>query len=565
MSTIDEILKIDSHNIKKDAESIIKELYDALMEANKKLATPTVDAINFDDIKNKLHIGYIDDLKKIDELSNSSLKLIQDKLSEYIKNNSEKLSPEHLKTLQDAFHNANMKMAETDPGKGFVEAVKNYKSAAKEAEQAQKDLKTAMEEGVVVVEQYDDKSGKMTKSVLTVAEAEKRLIDAEKSKNTALSEASKSLKQTGKYGSESVDAAEGVVGMLGNFGVEVPEFVSGALSGLGQVMDGVGSIDLTNPVSMIKGISTALVGLGNFVASMVDAGDFVKEKEIKRIQKEVDSLSKSYQDLQEDISKAYSTDKASLIQESNDNLERQKELIQEQMALEDSKKKTDDEKIKNYKQELENIEKQIEENNKAWQEAITGTSFDSFRQSFINTLLDMNSDAEDFANNFEKYLQGAILNSLIADKFDTRIQDLYDDFADKGDGGIDLWEAEALRDQYNNLVNDAIKERDYLKDTFGWNNDTENSNIRTANTAQGIAQASQESVDELNGRMTAMQSHTYSLMENTKILVDNSTQMLNRLMNIDFNTTRLSAIEKDMHTICAFVNQVSVQGLRIAM
>ncbi|MCM1176704.1 MAG: hypothetical protein NC308_02950 [Clostridium sp.] len=536
------------------------------MEANKKLATPTVDAINFDDIKNKLHIGYIDDLKKIDELSNSSLKLIQDKLSEYINNNSEKLSPEHLKTLQDAFHNANMKMAETDPGKGFVEAVKNYKSAAKEAEQAQKDLKTAMEEGVVVVEQYDDKSGKMTKSVLTVAEAEKRLIDAEKSKNTALSEASKSLKQTGKYGSESVDAAEGVVGMLGNFGVEVPEFVSGALSGLGQVMDGVGSIDLTNPVSMIKGISTALVGLGNFVASMVDAGDFVKEKEIKRIQKEVDSLSKSYQDLQEDISKAYSTDKASLIQESNDNLERQKELIQEQMALEDSKKKTDDEKIKNYKQELENIEKQIEENNKAWQEAATGVSFDSFRQSFLSVLLDMNSDAEDFANNFEKYLQNAIIDAMMTETYNDEIKKLYGEFAKyMKDDELSEEEVALLRKRQELLSQKMLTERDALAETFGWKNGTEEADARTASTAKGIAQASQESVDELNGRMTAMQGHTYSLMENTKILVDNSASMLERLCNIDFNTARLAYIEKDIHSMSAYLNQVAIQGIRVAV
>ncbi|MCM1176702.1 MAG: hypothetical protein NC335_02980 [Bacteroides sp.] len=65
--------------------------------------------------------------------------------------------------------------------------------------------------------------------------------------------------------------------------------------------------------------------------------------------------------------------------------------------------------------------------------------------------------------------------------------------------------------------------------------------------------------------MTAMQGHTYSLMENTKILVDNSASMLERLCNIDFNTARLAYIEKDIHSMSAYLNQVAIQGIRVAV
>ena len=81
---------------------------------------------------------------------------------------------------------------------------------------------------------------------------------------------------------------------------------------------------------------------------------------------------------------------------------------------------------------------------------------------------------------------------------------------------------------------------------------------RFLHAAKGIAQASQESVDELNGRMTAMQEHTYSLMENTKILVDNSASMLERLCSIDINTAQLS---KDIHSMNAQLNNMAIQGV----
>ena len=563
MNTIDDILKIDSSTIKKEAEEIVKELYTAIMEANRNLARPNVEIIDFEKIKEDLHFDIIGAVEKIAPLADESLKLLQDKLSEYIGQLEGKLSSESMETLRNALHNMNMETAQRNPWKGLITGIDSYKKAAEDAKAAQMDLDTIMSGGTAIIEKYDTETGKTTKSILTLAEAEQNLIDAEKAKKSALAESSKAVNQTGKYGSASVNAGEGVSGMLKNFGVDVPEFVDGALSGLGQVMDGMASIDLTNPVSMIKGISTAIVGLGNFVASMVDTGDFIKEQKIKKIQKEVDKLTESYSSLQDAISKAYSTDKASLIQQSNENLENQKQLIQEQMDLENEKKKTDDEKVKAYQQELDNINKQIEANNEAWQVALTGVSFDSFRQSFLSTLLDMNSDAEDFANNLEKYLQNAVIEAMITDKkYNEAIENLYESFSDKMQDGLTEDEISTLRKMQEELATQMLNDRDALAETFGWKDILDESTNRTAGAAKGIAQASQESVDELNGRMTAMQEHTYSLMENTKILVNNSASMLERLCSIDINTAQLS---KDIHSMNAQLNQMTIQGIRIAV
>lgn len=496
MNKIDELLPdIDSSKIQKEAEEVIKELYDAIQESSKKLAKPRIEFIDTKSMMVHVDEDMTDGLNRIYDLSNRCLKSLYKKLKDYAKENAASLSPEIRKSLFDAL----------DKADNAIEA-----------------------------------------------------------REKQLSKVSSDIKNSGAEGKKSVETVKSVSGMLKNFGVEVPDFVNSALDGIGQVMDGIGSIDLTNPVSMIKGISTALVGLGNFVASMVDAGDYVKEKEIKEIQKEVDALSASYQNLQKEISKSHSTEKASFIEDANANLEHQKQLIEEQMSLEQEKKKTDDEKIKAYQQEIDSINKQIEANTIAMQEAMTGVSFDSFRQSFLNTLLDMDSNAEDFANNLEKYLQNAIFDSMIAKEFENRIAELYMNFSKKAADGFTEMEITDLRKEQEKLVKDMLEKRNELNETFGWGTQ-EDDGSQAPTAAKGIAQASQESVDELNGRMTAMQGHTYSLMENTRILVENSASVLERLGSIDTNTARLSYIEKDIRSVSACLSQMALHGVRVAV
>ena len=64
----------------------------------------------------------------------------------------------------------------------------------------------------------------------------------------------------------------------------------------------------------------------------------------------------------------------------------------------------------------------------------------------------------------------------------------------------------------------------------------------------GIATASQESVDELNGRATAIQSHTFSISENTKLLVNNTNAILASVMNIEDHTSSIAQTMDVVHT-----------------
>ena len=136
--------------------------------------------------------------------------------------------------------------------------------------------------------------------------------------------------------------------------------------------------------------------------------------------------------------------------------------------------------------------RQLEDLQNAYYEKMTSVSFDSIESDFKNTLLDMDSDAEDFASNFENYLQQAIVNSLISDKYKPLLESWYHAFSAYMEDGI-LSEGERIAllqgghffnkatgewesyTGWDSMKGQALRERNELRDAFGWGEETEES------------------------------------------------------------------------------------------
>ena len=146
--------------------------------------------------------------------------------------------------------------------------------------------------------------------------------------------------------------------------------------------------------------------------------------------------------------------------------------------------------------------KQLEELEEAYYEKLTSVSFDTVKNDFKSLLLDMESDSEDFAESFEKMMQEAIIESMISDTYAKRLKEWYKKFADsmENDGSISKDEQNSLKQQWDDIVNDALKERNDLMESMGWGT----SGGKQTATSKGYATASQDSIDELSGRTTAM-------------------------------------------------------------
>lgn len=187
-----------------------------------------------------------------------------------------------------------------------------------------------------------------------------------------------------------------------------------------------------------------------------------------------------------------------------DQLERLKEMAPDFWA-----KLTADESVAEYLNKIIEGGERIEEINQQIQEQLTQVSFDSMRDAFYDTLLDMESDSQDFADDFSAYLQKAILMTNLTDAYDKRLQDWYDKFANYNkEGGINTDEYKDLQEEWNKIVEDALGERDALKDIFGW---TSSSSSTQEGRAGTITSMTEETAGRLEGIGNAMLDHVINI------------------------------------------------------
>lgn len=148
---------------------------------------------------------------------------------------------------------------------------------------------------------------------------------------------------------------------------------------------------------------------------------------------------------------------------------------------------------------------EMEELSVALGEKLTSTTFDSVRDDFKSTLLDMESDAEDFTDNFEKMMQNAAIEALMGN-FDSQLKSWYDDFAKAmgDDGQLSKSEQENLRRKYDNLVNRGLAERDALMEAMGWDNEESIKEQQSASSRGFGSEMTHEDAGELSGRFTAV-------------------------------------------------------------
>lgn len=158
-----------------------------------------------------------------------------------------------------------------------------------------------------------------------------------------------------------------------------------------------------------------------------------------------------------------------------------------------------------YISNIESYAEQLEEIAEKEKEALTGVGLGDFRNGYSDLLADLDSDNQDFADNFEKYLQNAIFSSLVANKYKERIEKLYNQWADYADSGGKLTgdEAEQLRNDYQDIVDDMLAEREQIMKEFGWS-PSSSSEQQSASSRGFGTEMTHEDAGELSGRFTAM-------------------------------------------------------------
>lgn len=568
----------------------------------------------------------------LDRVSTDTLESLREKLKEYLEGIGDDISPESFKEVMDAFKDIDSELADRSPFDTMKKGYEDYKSAMEEVRAAQNLLNQTQMGGSVIVEEYDEATGTITRKLVTQAEAEEKLRAAQDKRYSAQKSLTEAANSIGQKGMAVVNAGNDIVEMLGNFGVKVPEAVSDTLNGLGQVMSGLESIDLTKPFSAITGSIKILTGVGNTIAGLFGFGgaDYSGYENMKS---KYEGLITIWDDLiskkQEYIDIDYGTEAQKAAEEAKKlvdvQIERQRQLmnalsgsgasigshslgyrVNRGMSTQDWRrlsqltgsniqgfgdvinldadvigKVLQDEKFVSvltavnsefvtYIQNIDKYSEQLQEIAEQEKEALTGVSFDEFRDSFTSMLSDLDATNQDFADNFEKYLQNAIFSSMVADKYKDRIQSLYDSWAkEAADGtivydpskasffshgkteinkGLDEKEAEMLRNQYQDIVNEMLAERDQIMKDFGWTSSDSSGSSQSPGSG-ALTTMSQDSISTFEGIGRNMQTHLANIDKFVQELRNSQKMDSDTLASIASNTAYIVLIYDLMEDI----------------
>lgn len=137
-------------------------------------------------------------------------------------------------------------------------------------------------------------------------------------------------------------------------------------------------------------------------------------------------------------------------------------------------------------------------------EQLTGMSFDSMYDSFIDTLMDMDASAEDFADNISEYFMRAMLSDKIGNMYSQKLEDWWNRFGESmKDGNLSESERNSLQNEYMGYVNEALKLRDELAAATGYDK-TGSSSQQSASSRGFGTEMTHEDTGELSGRFTAV-------------------------------------------------------------
>ena len=179
----------------------------------------------------------------LDKVSSESLQSLRTRLKEYIDTQKD-LQPDSLKDLVRAIDAIDKKLSERDPFAALESSMSRVKSTTLSVKEAQEAYNKAVEEGT-------EAERKNARAALDAAR---------NARQRALAEATDALHGSVGQVKEYVGAAEDLLGLVEQFGIDPPEWMGEYLEGLGQTLDGLESIDLTKPMSVITGGIKAVSG-----------------------------------------------------------------------------------------------------------------------------------------------------------------------------------------------------------------------------------------------------------------------------------------------------------------
>lgn len=139
-------------------------------------------------------------------------------------------------------------------------------------------------------------------------------------------------------------------------------------------------------------------------------------------------------------------------------------------------------------------------------EGLTGISFDSMYDSFIDNLMDMKYDAKAAAEDISEYFMRAMFSNKIGELYSDKLEGWWKKFgAAMEDNELTKTEREALQDEYMQYIEEAMKLRDELAAATGYDKISQEPTSQSSTSRGFGTEMTHEDAGELSGRFTALQ------------------------------------------------------------
>lgn len=212
-------------------------------------------------------------------------------------------------------------------------------------------------------------------------------------------------------------------------------------------------------------------------------------------------------------------------------------------------------------------------------EKLNGISFDSMKDSFISALMDMDKNAEDFASDFSKIMQQALLNLSVDELINgsennpngDSLKKLYDDMAEAMKNGTYKSRAEEFAQRQQKLLEQGMKMRDELAQFTGYGEQSSQSatgkaieaiTADQASTLIGIGYAVQSAVEQGNATRENIHSNVEVICSYQMLMSDNISEIrdmqyqgLNQLQKIAKNTEPITGINENIANMYKLIKE----------
>lgn len=289
-------------------------------------------------------------------------------------------------------------------------------------------------------------------------------------------------------------------------------------------------------------------------------------------------LAKKMANLSYEVGQAFGMDRYKNVRGELDAMSREIMARNQQMQNEANKgKKRDNAQIEKWGQENREAAQKMAELMRGAMEDIVGGSAADLASQLGDSLVDAFRAGEDAAEAWGRKVDDIVANMmkrmLIKQLLEKPMARLIGNLQAKAfkDGRFDeaglMAGMAEFRDGMYNMKAQADQMVEALKaNTDIFRQDAAAGAGRSA-AAKGIATASQDSVNELNGRMTAVQGHTYAIMEGTKVLQAVCGGILEGVRDVgrlsESIDRRLGRVEEDVARVRRATELVHTDGVRV--